>query len=404
MSEALVGRQPIFDRRLEVHGYELLFRGAGVDPEDPSKADQATSTVIVSTFTEIGLETLVGDRCAFVNLTRGFVVGEHALPFAAEDVVLEVLETVFSDPEVLGGLGRLKKRGFTIALDDYVYRPGDDAMIALADLIKLDVLGLSDEEVLARVEQLRSFDVDLLAEKIETREQFEACREMGFKYFQGFFLERPSLMRKRSVDPQSLTLLSLLHELHSPSFTFQSAEEIVKRDVGLCYRLLRHINSAFYGMPRKITSVREALVYLGVDNVQNITSLFLLASNPDTPREMIVTAMLRARMCENLARAASVPGGNQFFVVGMFSTLDALMEIPMGELLDRLPLSGPQQAALRGEPGLMTDALRAVVAYEHAEWDAVAFADLPLSTIQESYIEALEWAQAVAESDARQAA
>ena len=404
MSEALVGRQPIFNRKLEVHGYELLFRGVGIDPEDPAEADRATSSVIVNTVTEIGLETLVGERRAFVNLTRNFVVGDHALPFDAGKVVLEVLETVRSDPQVLWGLERLKKRGFTIALDDYVYRPGDDAMLALADLVKLDVLGRADDEVLAAVQQLQPFGVDLLAEKIETREQFEACREMGFQYFQGFFLERPSLMRKRSVNPQALTLLALLHELHSPSFTFQQAEEIVKRDVGLCYRLLRHINSALYGMPRKITSVREALVYLGVDNVQNLTSLFLLASKPDTPRELITTAMLRARMCENLARTVSAPNRNQFFVVGLFSILDALMEIPMVELLDRLPLSADQKAALSGEEGLMTQALKAVVAYEHGEWDDVAFGGLPLAKLQAAYLDALEWAEVVAESGQRKAA
>jgi EAL and modified HD-GYP domain-containing signal transduction protein len=404
MSDVLVGRQPIFDRRLAVHGYELLFRGPPVDLEDPVKADCATSKVLVSTFTEIGLQALVSDHRAFVNLPRSFIVGEHPLPFEPKNVVLEVLETVRSEPDVIRGLEQLKDRGFAIALDDYVYRSGDAALIELADLVKVDVLGLSDEEVLAQVQTLRPFDVDLLAEKIETREQFESCKAMGFRYFQGFFLERPSVLRKRSIDPQARTLLMLLHELHNRDFTFQKAEDIVKSDLGLCYRFLRHINSALYGMPREITSVREALVYLGIDNSQNLTSLFLLASNPDTPSVMITSSMLRARMCENLARACGAPGHHQFFIVGLFSVLDALMEMPMDTLLERLPLSAEQKAALANEPGLMTDALRTVTAFERGDWDRVGFADLPLADIQAGYLEALEWVRTMSEADVFRAA
>jgi len=199
-------------------------------------------------------------------------------------------------------------------------------------------------------------------------------------------------------------LLSLLNELHSRSFTFNRAEEIVKQDLGLCYRLLRHINSALYGMPRRVTSVREALVYLGIDNVQNLTSLFLLAANEDTPRELITSAMVRARMCEELARAASVHDHSQFFVVGLFSSLDALMEVPMSELLDRLPISKAQKDALAGDPGPITDVLRTVVAYEHGDWANVGCLGLTLGRIKEAYLASLKWAEIVAEEDPRQAA
>jgi len=404
MSEALVGRQPIFDRRLAVHGYELLFRDPGIDPEDSTSGDFATSKVILNTFTEIGLDTLVAGRKAFVNLTRGFIVGTHALPFTSEAVVLEVLESVLPEPEVLSGLGRLKHLGFTIALDDFVFHPGFEPLVRMADLVKLDVLGLDDGEIEARVEQLRPFGVELLAEKIETRDQFESCRALGFDLFQGFFLERPTLVRKRSIAPQALTLLSLLKELHSPGFTFLRAEEIVKHDLGLCYRLLRHINSTLYGMQRQITSVYEALVYLGIVNVQNLTSLFLLAANENTPRELITGAMLRARMCESLARSARLPDPGEFFVAGLFATLDALMEVPMDELLALLPLSAPQEAALRGDPGQMTDVLRTAVAYEHGNWERLDCLGLTLGEIKAAYVDALEWTRAVSETESGLAA
>lgn len=403
MSEVLVGRQPIFDRQLGVHGYELLFRGEPIDPGDPVAGDRATSRVIVSAFTEIGLDTLVSGKKAFLNLTRSFLTGENALPAHPRHVVLEVLETVRPDPDVLQGIERLKQRGFTIALDDFVFAPGLEPLLELADLVKLDVLGLTDAEILPRVERLAPFDVRLLAEKIETRDQYESCRRMGFTYFQGFFLERPTLVSGRSIHPQQLTLLSLLRELHTEAFDFQRAEAIVQQDVGLCYRLLRHINSALYGMPRKISSVREALVYLGLESVKNLASLFILASNEHAPDELISLAMVRARMCQNLGREADDPAYQQYFVVGLFSTLEALMETPMGDLLDKLPLSPPQKAALATGAGPMGEALRAVLAYEHGDWDNVAHAGLTTGRIKDLYVEALRWTNAVSGSESRAA-
>lgn len=403
MSEVLVGRQPIFDRQLGVHGYELLFRGKPIDPNDPVSGDRATSRVIVNAFTEIGLETLVSGKKAFLNLTRSFLTGENALPANPEHVVLEVLETVRPDAEVLAGIERLKQRGFTIALDDFVFAPGLEPLLEVADLVKLDVLGLEDAEILPQVEHLAAFDVRLLAEKIETREQYEACRRMGFRYFQGFFLERPTLVSGRSIHPQQLTLLSLLRELHTQAFDFQRAEKIVQQDVGLCYRLLRHINSALYGMPRKISSVREALVYLGIENVKNLTSLFMLASNEDAPDELISLAMVRARMCQSIGREARDPAFQQYFVVGLFSTLEALMETPMDELLDKLPLSPTQKAALAEGAGPMGEALRAVLAYEHGDWDHVLCSGLTQGQIKDLYVDALRWANTVGGSEARAA-
>ncbi len=403
MSEILVGRQPIFDRKLDVHGYELLFRGGTIDFDDPSSGDRATSQVIVNAFTEIGLETLVGQRRAFLNLTRSFIVGENALPFSPREVTLEVLESVPCDAEVLAGLQHLKDKGFQIALDDFEFAPEREALIPLADMIKLDVLGQTDEVIDQRVERLRPYATRLLAEKVETREQFESCRDMGFQFFQGFFLEKPSIVETRSISPQVLTLMQLLNELHSPGFTFNHAEEIVRQDLGLCYRLLRHINSALYGMPREISSVREALIYLGIQNVQNLTSLFLLAATEDTPKEMIAIAMLRARMCELIGNTVRAQDANRFFIVGLFSTLDAILGLDMDDLLSRLPLTPEQEAALRKRTGPMGKVLRSVIAYEHGDWDNVECFGLSASEIQDIYLDALRWSQELSSHDANAA-
>lgn len=400
MSEVLVGRQAIFDRDLEVYAYELLFRGAGIDPEDPASGDLATSRVIVNTFTDIGLERLVDDRRAFINLTRSFITGEHALPVLPDNVVLEVLESVGPDPEVLEGLARLREVGFTIALDDFVLTDENRELMPFADLVKLDVLGLDNAQMRAAVKPFKSYGVKLLAEKIETREQYEECRRLGFTYFQGYFLEKPSVVKKRSVHPEQVTLLSLLHEMHSPDFNFKRAEEVVQQDVALCYRLLRHINSALFGMPRQIDSIRETLIYLGLENVQNLTSLFLLASNENTPGELVTNAMLRARLCENFGREAGNDNYRQYFIVGLFSILDALMQAPMDDLLQKLPLSKEVRSALEEGAGPMGEALAAARAYERGELDDASCFGLSTKRIQELYLDALDWTRATRSNDA----
>src|SRR5262245_36227492 len=184
--DIFVGRQPIYGRRLELYAYELLYRGGDVDYADFSEGDRATSQVLLNAFTEFGLERIVGGHLAFINLTRGFIVGEYPLPVPRTQVVLEVLEEVEPDTQVLEGLQDLRRRGFKIALDDFVYHEDRKPMLSLADIVKVDILGLANEDIHARFQQLKPLGIKLLAEKIETREQFVLCREMGFDYFQGY--------------------------------------------------------------------------------------------------------------------------------------------------------------------------------------------------------------------------
>ncbi len=389
--DVFVGRQPIYGRRLELYAYELLYRGADIDYADFTEGDRATSQVLLNTFTEFGLERVVGTHLAFVNLTRGFIVGEYPLPVPRNQVVLEVLEEVEPDEEVIKGLQELRRRGFKIALDDFLYRPELEPMVELANIIKLDVLDLSNEEIQRRFEVLSPYKCKLLAEKIETREQFEFCRQLGFDFFQGYFLAKPNVVSGSSVPTNGLSLLRLMAEFQDPHCDFERIHDIVRQDVTLSYKLLRHINSARYGMPRRIDSIHETLVYLGLATVRNLSCLFLLSSETEQPHELIVTSMMRAKMCEQLAISGAKRDPYAFFTVGLFSTLDAMLGSSMSAILEKLPLAEELGGALLNYEGELGEALRATLAYERGDWSSVACFGLPLPEIKKAFITAVEW-------------
>jgi len=393
--DIFVGRQPIYGRRLELHAYELLYRGADVDYADFSEGDRATSQVLLNTFTEFGLERIVGGHLAFINLTRGFIVGEYPLPVPRTQVVLEVLEEVEPDEQVLQGMEDLRRRGFKIALDDFVYKPEREPMLALADIIKVDVLGLEADEVRTRFQQLKPRGIKLLAEKIETREQFELCRDMGFDYFQGYFLAKPNVVSGSSIPASSLNLLRLMAEFQTPDHDLDRIAEIVSQDVALSYKLLRHINAAIFGMPRRIDSIKETVTYLGLSTIKNLACLFLLSDAGGHPHELLVTAMMRAKMCEMLARANGAANPSSYFTVGLFSTLDALLNMPMERVVKKLPLGEELQRSLLDGQGPMSEALRCTLAYERGDWDAVHCFELPRATIKSAFLEAVVWVEAV---------
>jgi len=393
--DIFVGRQPIYGRRLELYAYELLYRGGDVDYADFTEGDRATSEVLLSTFSEFGLERIVGGHLAFINLTRGFIVGEYPLPVPRTRVVLEVLEEVEPDEEVIEGLQRLRRRGFKIALDDFVYRPECEPMLAQADIVKVDILGLPPEEIQKRFDQLSPRGLKLLAEKIETREQFTQCREMGFDYFQGYFLAKPNVVAGSTVPANGYNLLRLMAEFHDPQVDPARIVAIISQDVGLSYRLLRHASESTQGAPRRVSSIEEAVQHLGLATVRSLASLFLLASAEEPPHELLVTAMLRARMCELLARAQGMVDGTVHFAAGLLSTLDAVLGLPMEHALRKLPLSAELSEALLDGRGPIGEALRCTLAYERGDWAAVRCSGLSRQAIKQAFLDAVLWVERV---------
>lgn len=393
MQDIFVGRQPIYDEKLDVYAYELLFRaGAGQNSADFYDGDTATSQVVVNTFVDIGLEQIVGNRPAFFNMTRNYLLDDNPLPFSGEQLVLEVLEDVEVDEDLVCAVRRLSKKGYTIALDDFIFHDSLRSLVEVADIVKIDIMALSKDELVEHVTRLRRYAVKLLAEKVETQEEYELCKSLGFDYYQGYFFCKPKIVKGQRIPSNKLAVLRVLAKLNESEVGGDELEKEITQDVSLSYRLLKTVNSAFYALPRKVDSIRQAVVYIGHQATKNLATLLSLAGIEDKPSELMTTAMIRAKFCEKLANAARMPNAEAYFTVGLFSALDALMDAPMEELLKELPLNEDIVTALLCREGQPGEALSCVLAYERGDWGNVFFGGLPAEDFTDNYLEAVAWA------------
>ena len=395
MPNLFLARQPIYDRDLHIYGYELLYR-ADMENKAPADAgDQATSTVLINALNEIGLESLVGDHFAFVNLTRGFVVGDNPLPFGERQFVIEILEDIGPEPCVLAGAKRLAQQGYIIALDDFVLADHLLPMVELADIIKIDVLALDEATVREHINTIRPYKVKLLAEKVETQEAFEFCKDLGFDYFQGYFFCRPHVVTKPRLPSNHLSVLQLLSALNNPRVTAEDLEKLLERDTSLSYRLLRHVNSASFALPHKVNALRQAIMLLGLNTIRQWATLMMLSQINDKPHELMTTAIIRAKMCEQLAVASGERAKDSHFIVGLFSVLDALLDAPMAMILEPLSLTDDISAALLSREGPAGEALRCAMAFERGDWDNVLYRALDEETLTRSYLDAVVWSNGI---------
>lgn len=409
--DVLVARQAIFDRDRRVYGYELLFRSRAEQNEfDGTEGGLATQQVLANSLLVIGLENLVGSKKAFVNFGRGpLLQGWHAsLP--RESTVIELLETVEPDDEVLEACRRLRAQGYRIALDDFVFRPGWQRLLDIADLVKVEVQSIPwpQQKILIRSSQARG--LEMLAEKVETYEEFERAREAGYDYFQGYFFARPVNMHGRRIPANKLHCLRLLEEAQRPELDFDRLEELILEDVSLSYQLLRYVNSPLFALASNIRSIRQALLYFGETELRKWVVLATLARTAaDKPSELIRHSLVRARFCELLARMSNPSAPNraleQFaFLTGLFSLLDALVDRPLEEMLSEIALASEIAAVLGGDAAdsnPLACVYRLARAYEAADWPLVEQMGerlgAPLTELTGAYCEAAGWAQQVLE-------
>ncbi|WP_127478116.1 EAL and HDOD domain-containing protein [Sulfurivermis fontis] len=388
-----IGRQPIYNRALDVYAYELLYRRSKENRAAFADGDLATSQVIINTFMEVGLENIVGSKPAFINVTGDFFTGDYPLPMSHEQVVFELLETIVPDAGVIAGVRRLVAQGYRIALDDYLLQHATLPLLELAAFVKLDVLAMERDELAYTVERLRRYRLQLVAEKVETPAHYEMCRELGFDLFQGYFFAHPDVIHTRTTSANRSVVLSLIAQLQNPNIELRQVEQLIAQDVILSFRLLRYINCATFGLRREVDSIRQALMLLGLATVRNWATLLLLSQiDNHKPRELMTIALIRARMCELLSVTDSAIDSNQAFTAGLFSLLDAILDQPMETLLDQLPLSMPIKLALLDREGPLGALLKAVVCYERGEWDGVVLRGAVAIDYNSAYLAAVKWA------------
>jgi EAL and modified HD-GYP domain-containing signal transduction protein len=384
--DVFVARQPIFDPSLEVVGYELLFRGSNaIDRAIIGDADDATATVVINAFTELGLDKVVGGNRAWINVTRDFIAQGLARALPRESVVLELLEDQAVDDELLGQLDALRRDGFTIALDDFAWSAEREPLLDHVDIVKVELLNRDPAAVAEDVEKLRTYDLRILAEKVETQEEHERCSALGFDLFQGYFFCKPEMLSARGMAPNRLALLQLVAALNDPNIEFSQLETLISRDVALSYRLLRYINSAFFGLRREVDSIGRAVTLLGLENIKRWSTLTIFAGIEEKPRELVVTGLTRGRFCELAGpREFDLGHPESLFTLGLFSVIDALMDARMEEVLDTIPFPADTKDALVNRSGAKGELLEAALACERGEF--------PTPVLAEIQLEAMAWA------------
>jgi EAL and modified HD-GYP domain-containing signal transduction protein len=400
--KVFIARQPIFDTEQRLFGYELLYRNSSLkNSYDSTDGTAATLAVIRDAVLILGTQ-LTGRNKAFINFTPEVLQKKVAFTMRPETTVIELGGSVIADSTALELCRELKMEGYTIAFDDFdAVSKQTQALIDLADIIKVDFRQASAEQ---RADISRSYNrrkLKLLAEKVETLEEFFEARRLGYLYFQGFFFGEPQMVSAKAIPANKLNSLRVLGEINRPNMDFAKLDEIIKRDVYLTFTLLNFINSAYFGLREGVSSVMQALALLGEREIRKWACLVLMTFiGADKPSEVSMTALVRGRFCELLANKAGLsPKKPELFMIGMLSMLDVLVGRPLKELLDRISISEDIKTALMTGRGRMGQVLQLVMAYEKGLWEEVdslaGKLDVDSAEISPDYQEAIQWAEQV---------
>jgi c-di-GMP phosphodiesterase len=395
-----IARQPILDRQKRLYAYEVLYRSS-MDNSFPADVneDDATHTVLAHILFNIGLETITGSRKALINFPENHLLQKTPTQLPQKRCIIEILESIRPSPEIFAACRELKELGYVLALDDFDFNEQSEQLVPFVHIVKVDFQAIDREKLAENMARMQQYPgVAWLAEKIENHEEFQIARGLGFDYFQGYFFNEPEVLKNKSINTSKIVLLNLLAEVCRPEVDLKKLERMIAPDVSLSYKLLRYINSVFYSLVRKVTSVRYALTYLGETGARQFISLAAASEIcGDKPSELMRLSMVRAQLCQFLATSRkSQVDESQLFLLGLFSLLDAMLDMPMAELTEKLPLTDELKHALNERKGRLAPYLEAVIAYEKGEFqtcaDHLELIDISPQTMINSYFKALAWA------------
>lgn len=382
-----VSRQPIYTRSIELFAYELLYRNDALEHALLANGEKAAFEVFLNTFCDAGLEPLVGENLAFINIKRMFILQDYCKALPKERVVLEVSRDVEPDEPVIHALTALSDSGYKLALDDYTDR--NRPLLELADYVNFDFERFTRDEISNQLLKLKLSKAKSIATKIETHEEFEIATGMGFEYFRGACFNQPKLTSPPRLRINRLSTLQLALKLQEPDLSTAELEKIVSQDLAISYKLLQYVNSAALSVSKNIESIRHAVQMVGTERIRAWASLLLLSKLDDKPAELMITAFVRAKMAERLAVAQGATNPDSYYMVGLFSVIDALLNVPMSEAIQLLPFSKQVREALVRHEGPMGQVLNCVLAYENGNWGEIDCSNLDAATIRQCYMDAL---------------
>lgn len=399
--DAFVAKQPIFDDKQQLVAYELLFRKGSEAAFCGIDGDVATSEVICRSFFSMGMDSITGGKRAFINFTDNLLLKEIPLLLPKEQVVVEILETVQPSRPILEACKKIKDAGYTLALDDFVFEPRYRPLLALVDIVKVDFQLTKGRERQTVMKRVNRPNIKFLAEKVETRQEFEEALRYGYSYFQGYFFSKPVLVKSHDIPSSRFQQLQVLQQINHPEIDFDSLQALVRQDVALTYQLLKLINSSVFGLKEQIRSVKHALVLLGKRELVKWMSLMLLRGMGDeSKRELLLASMIRARFAELLAPKLRLEKqASELFMMGMLSLVDVFMERPLDDIMTELPLSQDVKRTLLGQTTVFSSIYELICSYEKAHWEDVflltAKMRIPPSQAASMYQQAVEWSEIV---------
>lgn len=399
--DILLARQPIYNNKCVIVGYELLFREDNAQTLAEFDGNRATSRVLLSLFTETDITSVTSDLPAFVNFTAELLCSTPI--FSPKAIIIEILEDIDFTDEIINNLKALKKKGYTLALDDFVMHERYLPILSLVDIVKLELPEMNDQELLSTINTLKQYKVKLLAEKIETKAEFKRCVELGCDMFQGYFLSKPEIIKGKKLAAGKLSIIELIAEIQNPDVDMDGLTKIITKDPALSFKLLKLINSASFKRANTIDSIHKAVTLLGIDKIKSWVSLIALSKLDDKPEALHTLALVRALMCEKLAENIKPYEKDKFYTVGLLSCLDAFFDKPINEVLHHIKLDQSISCALtsfQGEAGLV---LETALYFEQSlwnklNWEKLSEYDLNIKKISDIYYESATLAHTLQDS------
>jgi len=402
--DVYIARQPIFNRQMHVYGYELLYRKSQNNFYEGTDDDEATVSLINNTFLVFGLSELVDNTRAFINFSENLLLDDIVYMLPKDKVIIEILERVEPTDDVIEACESLKQHGYTIALDDFVLDKNIEPyekLIHAASVIKIEFPSINYENGAEMAEMIKLYPrIEFLAEKVETQEDFKFACELGFQLFQGYFFSRPIMKNATEIESLNANLIMIFNELGRKEPDYHTVMEGIQRDVGLSYKLLKMANSVYYGSRTRINSVKGMLVQIGTDEVRRWVQLMMLrgVQRPENA-ELIKNSIVRAKMLSLIANELGNCSESDYFIAGMFSSLDMLLNTSMEKALLGLPISDEVRDALMGIKGNLRCQIDTVISIERADWSVLErkceyFRPEP-EKYMDYYMQSLRWQQAM---------
>ncbi|CDT63308.1 EAL and HDOD domain-containing protein [Vibrio coralliirubri] len=402
MTATYVARQPILNRKKNTLGYELLFRDGERNAYPVHiESNRATYRLIVENFLSVGLNPSIPSSRCFINFPYQSLIRRLPLSLPKDKVVVEILETCQPTDELLEAVKELYQAGYMIALDDFTSTPEWERFLKYTHIVKLDIMQMGLDEACDLVKAHQGKKFSFLAERVETEQEFQQAKDAGFKFFQGYFFSKPEIIKTKYISPEQVIAMELFQEVCKPDVDFQRVESIVAKDVALSYKLLRFVNTMSPRLEVTISSFRQALVYLGQEKLKMFVSLAVASYVSDKkPKELYGLSLQRAQFCQRMSRYQAFEGHTeQAFMIGLFSLLDALLDLSLENLVEQLPLCKSIKVALLRREGPYGTLLALEESFEHADWQQIDehCADLGLSVdqVKTELTEARRWSHTV---------